>query len=137
MAFLQNFEDDVFISYASIDDEPFTEGQKGWVTHFHRDLEKRVAQLLGHEVKIWRDDRELRGNDVVTLKIYRHLPTTGILLSALSPRYFQSEWCRLEFNEFCTHAEETAGLTIHDKSRVFKVVKTPVDRRGQPPPQPP
>ena len=42
----------------------FLEGQKGWVTNLHRDLEKRVSQLLGEPPTIWRDDRELRGNGV-------------------------------------------------------------------------
>jgi len=46
---------DVFISYAHIDDQPLTEGQRGWISQFHRSLEVRMAQLLGEELKIWRD----------------------------------------------------------------------------------
>jgi TIR domain-containing protein/uncharacterized protein DUF4062 len=128
MPFLRNFDDDVFISYATIDDEPLTEGQKGWVTHFHRDLEKRVAQLLGAEAKIWRDDRELRGNERFADKIHEQLPKSGVLVSVLSPRYFRSDWCMTEFREFCMVAQQTGGLHTQDhKSRLFKVVKTPVE----------
>ncbi len=133
MSFLREFEDDVFISYAWLDDEPLIEGQKGWVTHFHRDLEKRVAQLLGTEIKIWRDDRELRGNDRFAPMIHKRFPKTGILVSVVSPRYLQSTWCMTELREFCSKAELTGGLYVQDKSRVFPVVKTPVAREVSPP----
>jgi hypothetical protein len=45
---------DVFISYAHIDDQPMMEGQCGWISQFHRSLKVRMAQLLGQELKIWR-----------------------------------------------------------------------------------
>jgi hypothetical protein len=133
MGFLDEFEDDVFISYAWLDNEPLTEGQKGWVTHFHRDLEKRVEKLLGAEVRIWRDDRELRGNELFAQRIYSRFPKTGILVSVVSPRYVQSDWCLSELNEFCAKAEETGGLYLQEKSRVFPVVKTPIERDAAPP----
>ena len=38
---------DVFISYAHIDDQALTEGQKGWITQFHCILEVRLGQALG------------------------------------------------------------------------------------------
>lgn len=57
------FENDIFISYAHIDDQPLVEGKKGWVSNFHRALEIRLAQLLGRRSRIWRDPK-LQGNDV-------------------------------------------------------------------------
>ena len=56
-----------------------------------------------------------------------------ILVSVLSPRYVNSEWCARELDEFCTNAEQTDGLKVDDKSRVFKVVKTPVEVSEMPP----
>lgn len=49
-----HFMNDVFISYAHIDDQPMTAGQRGWISQFHRGLEVRMAQLLGQELKNWR-----------------------------------------------------------------------------------
>ena len=57
------FENDVFVSYAHIDDQALVEGQKGWIANLHRALEIRLAQLLGKQPKIWRD-LKLSGNDV-------------------------------------------------------------------------
>ena len=31
-----NFENDLFISYAHIDNQPLTDGDKGWITGFMR-----------------------------------------------------------------------------------------------------
>ena len=42
-----SFENDIFISYAHIDDVALIEGQKGWISSFHRALEIRLGQLLG------------------------------------------------------------------------------------------
>ncbi|HAI82148.1 MAG TPA: toll/interleukin-1 receptor domain-containing protein, partial [Chitinophagaceae bacterium] len=55
------FEKDIFISYAHIDDESLVASQKGWITEFHRSLEIRLAQLLGRRPVIWRDP-SLQGN---------------------------------------------------------------------------
>jgi hypothetical protein len=38
---------DVFISYAHIDNESLTEGQQGWISQFHHTLEVRLRQLMG------------------------------------------------------------------------------------------
>ncbi|MFP3941764.1 MAG: hypothetical protein ACLF0P_15825, partial [Thermoanaerobaculia bacterium] len=57
------FEIDVFVSYAHIDDEVLGEGQTGWISSFHRALEIRLAQLLGQQPRVWRDPK-LQGNDV-------------------------------------------------------------------------
>ena len=48
---------EILISYAHIDDQVLTEGQKGWITQFHRVLDVRVSQLLGVKPKIWRDPK--------------------------------------------------------------------------------
>jgi hypothetical protein len=45
----------------------------------------------------------------------------------VTPRYLNSEWCTREAREFCLTAQQTGGLVVGNKSRVFKVIKTPVD----------
>jgi hypothetical protein len=48
-------------------------------------------------------------------------------MSIVTPRYLESEWCRREVLEFCQAALATGGLVVGNKSRLFKVTKTPVD----------
>lgn len=131
MGFLRQFDDDVFISYAWKDDVPVIEGEKGWVTHFHRDLRSRLAQWLGAEAKIWRDEHEIKGNDPFAEKIKSQLPRTAILISVVSPLYFHSNWCMAEFQAFLSSASDDASLPV--LKRLFKVVKMPVDQKIQPP----
>ena len=61
MSYLDEFKDDVFISYAHRDNKPLTEGQKGWVTRFHETLETVLGQRLGADPAVFRDGK-LAGN---------------------------------------------------------------------------
>ena len=126
------YDIDVFVSYAHIDDKVLGEGQTGWIASFHRALEIRLAQLLGQQPKIWRDPK-LQGNDVFgdTLLLEK-LPRAALLVSVISPRYVRSEWCTRELQEFLRVSEETGGVRVADKVRVFKVVKTPIPLEEHP-----
>ena len=117
---------DLFISYAHIDDLPISEDQKGWITEFQRILENRLAQLMGEKPKIWRDQK-LSGSDIFDEQIVEQFKNTKLMVSILSPRYIKSEWCNKEITEFYKNAEESGGLAVAGKSRVLKVVKTPYD----------
>jgi hypothetical protein len=120
-----NFENDIFVSYAHIDDQPLVEGQKGWISSFHRALEIRLAQLLGREPRIWRDPK-LQGNDIYSDRLVQCLPGVALLCSIVSPRYVRSEWCIRELKEFVKATSGSGGMRLGDKARVFKIVKTPV-----------
>src|SRR5262245_52258367 len=122
-----SFERDVFISYARIDNEPFTPEQKGCVTLFHSVLRTIRSQQLGKTAAIWRDER-LRGNDDFPAEISDQFPKTAVLVSVLTPRYLLSDWCTKEIQLFCQAAETTGGLFVKNKGRVFKVMKTPITR---------
>ena len=121
-----SFDQDAFISYAHIDNEPLTPGQQGWVTQFHATLQAMLSQRLGEKARIWRDEK-LDGNDVFADEIVDQFAKTALLVSILSPRYVRSEWCTRELNEFCEAATRAGGVTIGNKSRVFKVIKTPFE----------
>ena len=125
------FEKDIFISYAHIDDRPLVEGEKGWITEFHRALEVRLSQLLGERPKIWRDSR-LDGNHNFNDEIISQFPQIALLVSIITPRYVKSEWCVKEVIEFKKASDQNIGIEINNKSRIFKVVKTPVQLEKHP-----
>lgn len=126
-----NFEKDVFISYAHIDDESLSEGVKGWITEFHKSLEVRLSQILGDVPKIWRDAK-LQGNDFFSPEIEAQFPKLKIMISVITPRYVKSEWCTKEVELFYKAAGLSGGIAIENKSRIFKVIKTPVPLDEQP-----
>ena len=121
-----SFEKDVFISYAHLDNEPIPPDQQGWITRFHASLSALLSMRLGRKAAIWRDDK-LQGNDVFADEIVEQFARTALFASVLTPRYMASDWCTREIREFCGAAERNGGLVLDRKSRVFKVLKTPVD----------
>ena len=122
-----NFEQNLFISYAHIDNQPLTPGEKGWITRFHATLKAILSMRMGREAKIWRDEK-LQGNDVFSNdEIVAQFKESAVLVSIVTSRYLNSEWCTREAREFCRAREQNGGLVVGNKSRVFKVIKTPVD----------
>jgi hypothetical protein len=133
MAGPRKFEKHLFISYAHIDNEPLIAEQQGWVSQFHRSLETMLSMRMGRKAEIWRDQK-LCGTDIFGAEILAQFPETALLISVLTPRYVDSEWCTREVREFCKVAERSGGVVMENKSRVIKVIKTPVDDEGPLPP---
>ena len=125
------FENDVFISYAHLDNETLSEEQKGWISALHRAIEVRLGQLLGKKPKIFRDPK-LQGNDDFGERLVGELPKTATLISVFTPRYVKSDWCTKELREFVHASEQTIGVQVGTKSRIFKIIKTPVPVERQP-----
>ena len=120
------FEKDLFISYAHIDNEPLTPQQQGWITRFHASLEALLSMRMGGKARIWRDNK-LQGNDVFAGEIVAQFEQTAVLVTVLTPRYLNSDWCNREVAEFCQRAEQSGGIVVENKARIFKVLKAPVD----------
>lgn len=127
------FEKDLFISYAHLDNQPLTPEQQGWISRFHASLGVMLSMRLGHTAEIWRDQK-LSGNDIFANEIVAQFPKTALLISVLTPRYLESTWCTREVLEFCKAVEQSGGVVMGNKSRVIKVIKTPVDNEGPLPP---
>ncbi|ETX06236.1 MAG: hypothetical protein ETSY2_18280, partial [Candidatus Entotheonella gemina] len=123
---MMSFDPHLFISYAHIDNQPLTPEQQGWITRFHASLETMLSMRMGARAKIWRDDK-LKGNDIFTDEILDQFSQTAVLVSVLTPRYLNSEWCTREIHAFCEAAQHNGGVVVENKSRVFKVIKTPVE----------
>jgi hypothetical protein len=125
-----SFEHDIFVSYAHVDNKPF-DNPRGWVDSFSERLALRLAQLTGSEPDIWRDTR-LQGNEYFSGSIGDGISATLLLLSVISPRYVNSDWCRGELTEFSRRTLQTGGASVGNLSRIFKVVKTHVAEEEMP-----
>jgi hypothetical protein len=133
MGFLTDFEEDVFISYATIDDDCLPGEKAGWVAQLHEDLTRRVKVRLGADnVQMWRD-YQIGANAVFETTIKGRLDKTAALLSILSPSFLTRDWTKLELAEFVQRARDGIGLVVNaDKSRIFKVEKLEVSRESLP-----
>lgn len=127
------FSTDVFISYAHLDNQSASPSQEGWISEFERALSLRLGEVWGRPPRIWRDPK-LQGNDVFADELDARYREAAVLVSVVTPRYVQSDWCQRELTGFWQAAGQTGGAVLGNKARVFKVVKTPVDLQRLPAP---
>ena len=97
MAFVPHKQNDVFISYASVDNDP-----DDWVKTFKTNFQQRLDQKLGRTdaSSIWIDDK-LRGSKPFDEQLKEQVQQSAILLIVMSPGWLKSQWCRREFEIFC------------------------------------
>ncbi|MCL4202315.1 MAG: hypothetical protein KJ000_07455 [Pirellulaceae bacterium] len=87
----------VYVSYASVDDEPSFAGDSGWVSTLVRLLSKRVAELAG-----WTDavsfvmNKTVAGSSPADDGIAYAVKNSTMILVLLSPAYLLSAWARRE-----------------------------------------
>jgi serine/threonine protein kinase len=122
---------DVFLTYAQVDDQPVISGRQGWISQLQRNLKVRLEQLSGEDVRIWPQSNPL-GSSEPEPRIIEQLPEVKTLVSVLSPPFVHSEGCRGQVAAFWRAAEARGTLDVESRSRVFKVVKTPVEARELP-----
>ena len=112
-------ESDVYLSYAGIDDQFFTGADEGWISRFHRNLQVRLQQLTGREIKIFQPARTA-GNDELENPLLNEIPQAKSFLSVVSPPFASSAVCSNEVEAFVNNQ-----VSAH--SKLIKVVKAPVD----------
>jgi hypothetical protein len=123
--YVPGYQNDIFVSYAHVDNEPLVEADKGWVTTLITTLKKLLGAKLGRPdaYSLWMDDR-LSGNQPVTPYIDAQLKSTATFLLILSPGYVES--CSLEFNTFLQQIGPGSG-------RIFMVEKNFIERENKQP----
>ena len=95
MAFLQQFKNDLFVSYRRTSNE----GEDPWVDNFCASVRAQLRDLVG-DVQIWRDTAELRAGDAWRPEIAEAVDSAGVFLALISRTYFDSDECRKELDRF-------------------------------------
>jgi hypothetical protein len=132
------YDNDLFVSYAALDDEPVLLDQSvGWVTTFVRHLKNGLAQRVGRVegVRVWFDSLTLRGwrsDQMPAAEIAVKLERSATFLAILSPAYLASRWCREEARRFTQHfAGDLAGrVFIVEKARLDDAAVVPQELTG-------
>jgi hypothetical protein len=114
------FVQDIFISFAHVDDQPFAHQEKGWITHFTNHLRNELSRKLGRKdnYSFWKDFR-LQGNDAVTPEIEKQVAEAETLLILFSPGWMASPWCQKELEIFRnTHPDLSKRIFVIELDRV-------------------
>jgi len=89
MAYVPGYKHDIFVSYATADD------QHGWVTEFVNELTIQLDALLGRTgaCDVWWDRADLDEAARLSEQFKAVLKDTAILVAVLSKAYDASPWC--------------------------------------------
>lgn len=111
---------DIFISFAHLDNQPVTQGEKGWITHWVTHLRNEVGRKLGRAeyLNLWMDFR-LQGNQAITPEIENTLRASKTLVILLSKSWLESTWCQHELAFFSQHAATR-------ENRIFVIELEPI-----------
>ncbi len=127
MAYVRDFTNDVFISYAHADNAP-NAVTPYWVNQFVQHLEVELERRLGgtRELKIFFDHRNLRSNDHL-MELLANARRSAVFIAVLSPSYITRTWTRDELTAFRSAAPEPG--------RIFVVEVLPPDEHDAVPPE--
>lgn len=117
---------DVFISYSHVDNETGFSLDKGWIDWFFDVFDRKLRQLCGRQITVWRDHK-LGGSDVLALTLEERVRSSKLIVAVLTKTYLESDWCRAELRMFVDAAAKGAGLHIGTRSRILKVLRTPLE----------
>ncbi len=116
----ERFKNDLFISYRRASNG----NPDHWVDQFCGALRNNLAELLGREVTIWRDVKDLHASDVWRQELWDALDGAAIFLAVFSAGYFCSDECRKEFDRFLQRMKDADGAS----RKLFPVFKQPLNR---------
>lgn len=119
MGYLPKFENDLFISYRHIDNENYRDPDLKWIEKFHSALGARLTHLVG-DVKIWRDDPNIRAGDDFRKAIATALDATAVFLAVMSRTYMDSEECMAELDRFLGNLKQATDELPRKIVPVFK-----------------
>jgi tetratricopeptide (TPR) repeat protein len=93
---------DLFISYAHADDT------EGTVTALVEEIKARQRRIDGQPMRIFFDREDIRDMNDWEMRILTGLRESRVMIAMLSPAYFDSKYCRKEWEWFADHETERA-----------------------------
>ncbi len=114
-----NFEYDIILSYSEEDDLEMVGMDKGWVTNFRRFLSTLLSQISRKEPRILVITETSLPENLVD--------KAPVFIAIFSRSFFKSTRLVDDLKSFCEKAESDGNLEINSLSRLFKVIKQPID----------
>lgn len=129
--YVPQYQYDIFVSYAHVDNEIFAGANKGWVTTLVDTLKIFLAQKIGsaNAYSLWLD-QILPGHLAPTYNSIQYLENSAVFLLVLSPAYLKSEQCRLELNAFLAQVGVDSGRVFIIEYQAAERIESLNDLRG-------
>ena len=115
MAYVANYDWDVFISYARFDDEPLVPGERGWVSSFVNALRVAVRSFLGEEISLYFDLNAVRRGEDDIEDMMRAVSSSAIMVAVASPAYCKRKWTMAELDAFQSRSDDRHRLLVAER----------------------
>jgi hypothetical protein len=129
MAYVPQYEADIFVSYAHADD-----GGVPWskllIAGLELEVRKRLGGELGRELQVWLDENDIRLADNWVDRLEGAIAGTATFLALVSPNYMYSDVCSREREAFLKvfDRDPQVALPLLARSRrFFKLIRLPLD----------
>ncbi len=103
-AYTSGFTHDVFVSYASVDDQPIgtSSGEFGWVSDFVTMLQRCLDQRLGRKdvTRLFFDRETIEPSQKITEQLKEAICTSATMVVIYSAGYINSQWCLDQLRAF-------------------------------------
>ncbi len=120
------FTYDIFISYASVNNEPDAQDVR-WVSRFRSDIETALRRRLGKDVEIFFDQANLHAYHHLK-HLIKNARESAIFLAVFSPSYVEREWTLDELQAF---QESVQGSGQANRTVIIEIL--PVEASRFPP----
>jgi tetratricopeptide (TPR) repeat protein len=115
---------ELFISYSRKDNAPQKSGDsKGWVSALWDEILADHRRFSTEPLRIFFATEEIKSMDDWRHRILEALRQSRILLVCLSPNYFHSEYCRMEWEEYLKR--QVHSLMGHDSIAPVYFIEVP------------
>lgn len=129
MAFLARFSYDVFVCYATADDETLPGAEEGWVKGLLRGLQLKLDQrLTGKNVCTFRVHGDPPDDPLVEMRILEELDASAVVIVMASPAYVASRWCHPKGKKL----QDSLRHRIKGGEHVFLVEYNKIDESDRP-----
>lgn len=99
---------DLFVSYARKDDRPAASGESGWIMAFVSALQTEHRRYSTVDLSMFVDHDAVQLAEDWDLRIRGSLRASSLMLAFISPSYFASAWCELEWEQYVQQESERA-----------------------------
>ncbi len=118
--FVPGFQEDVFLSFAHVDNG------EDWVSDLHSFLDLHLRELLGRNVRTWRDPK-MQAGDALWETLAPTIAGSAVFVSILSPGYIESPTCVREARHFHATSRARGSLLVDTTCRLVQVIKAPFE----------
>jgi hypothetical protein len=130
-AYVPQYQYDIFVSYADVDNEIFPGKDQGWVTTLIDTLKIFLAQEIGSKDAFSLCSKAMLGGNIPsTYNSIEYLENSAVFLLILSPAYLKSEKCNLELNAFLAKVGENSDRIFIVEYKAAERLEILSDLRG-------